>query len=141
MFVRHECRGLLAHNAVETELVDVDEAVRCLLAVIESTERFVHNDCFDFGAHINVGEAPPGLRLTVKYERVVVAALSSSVVDQNRMEVVRDVAVVLEGVLDIALELGDLLLDLLFSLDHGILVALNGLDGGLLLIRLEVNSF
>ena len=69
------------------------------------------------------------------------ATLSSSVMDQNRMEVVRDVAVVLEGVLDIAFELGDLLLDRLFSLDHSILVALNGLDGSLLLSRLEVNAF
>jgi len=69
------------------------------------------------------------------------AALSSTVVDQYRMEVVRDVTVVLEGILDIAFELGDLLLDLLFPLDHCVLVALNCLDGGLLLSRLEINAF
>ena len=76
--------SLLLHLALAI-FVNVDEGVGCLGRSCMTTKGFTKHDIFDLHTHIYIAEAPPCLLLAIKYKTVVMTALSSAIVDQNRM--------------------------------------------------------
>jgi hypothetical protein len=73
------CRPGLQLNLVDDILVNVHEAISGLLGVGLATNSLLEDVVLSFHSHIVVAESPPAVQLAVEYERVVVAAISSTI--------------------------------------------------------------
>ena len=132
---------LLLHDVVQDELVDVYEEVSSLLTIRGPAKWFLHDSLFDFRCHIYVRKPPPFTHLSVEYEWIVMTAFCGAIVNQNCVQIVRDVAVVCKGICYASFKLRYPVLYLLFSPYHGVLVGLYYLNCSCLLIRSQVDSF
>lgn len=109
-FSHEERCHLLGFQLILAKLIDVNQRVGRLMRLRLASEGFAEDHIFDLHGHIDVAEAPPAVLLPVVDEGVIVATLGSPIVNQNSVQVIRDIAVLAEGRTHHVLLLLDLLL-------------------------------
>ena len=97
MLTHEEGCSLLRFDLVLTVLIDVNERVGCLGLSSLSTEGLFHDYIFYFHTHSDIIKSPPSILLSIVDERIVMSTFRGTIVDQDSMQIVWDVAIFAES--------------------------------------------